>query len=57
MDENVLNERQLDLKIYFTGIPDRTFTDIKVLMNELTSGDLIKKLSENEVNESVLNDL
>ena len=57
MDENVLNERQLDLKIYFMGIPDRTFTDIKVLMNELTSGDLIKKLSENEVNESVLNDL
>ena len=57
MNHNVLNKIELDLKIYYTGLPVKKFNDYKLLIDDLTSGDLIEKISKNEVDESLMNNM
>ena len=55
--EKVLKKVEFDMKVYYTGLPTKKFEDYAALMHELFSGELIEKLSENDADESLVDNM
>ena len=57
--QKVLTKVKCDMKvnIYYTGIPSEDYKDYGLLMHDLFSGELIQKLSENDADEPLIDNM
>ena len=55
--QEVSKKVKFDMKVYYTGMPVKKFEDYAVLMHELFSGELIEKLSENDADVSLVENM
>ena len=55
--DNVLTKVEVDMKVYYTGLPTKKFEDYAALKHELFSGELIEKLSENDADEALVENM
>ena len=53
----MLKKVEFDMKVYYTGFPAKKFEDYAALKHELFSGELIEKLSENDADESLVDNM
>ena len=53
----MLKKVEFDMKVYYTGFPAKKFEDYAALKHELFSGELIEKLSENDADEALIDNM
>ena len=53
----MLKKVEFDMKVYYTGFPAKKFEDYAALKHELFSGELIEKLSENDADEALVENM